>query len=137
MGKLECSILLLQHLMPQVISVVLMGCIANTFGQHCRGGMVLLVMTPFSLTQTQISMVCKGLRYIAHVLLFFAFWHHGKHYPCALIHWFSFVGLELDQDTGLWIVEPSFDDSSSPFLVIVYIDSIYRAVHLLAAHQDA
>ena len=74
---------------------------------------------------------------IAHVLLFFAFWHHGKHNPCALIHWFSFVGLELDQDTGLWIVEPSFDNSGSPFLVIVHIDSIYRAVHLLAAHQDA
>ena len=74
---------------------------------------------------------------IAHVLLFFAFWHHGKHYPCALILWFSFVGLELDQDTGLWIVEPSFDDGGSPFLVIVNIDSIYRAVQLLAAHQDA
>ena len=74
---------------------------------------------------------------IACVLLFFAFWHHIKHYPCALIHWFSFVGLEPDQDTGLWIVEPSFDDGSSPFLVIFHIDSIYRAVHLLAAHQDA
>ena len=54
-----------------------------------------------------------------------------------MIHWFSFVGLELDQDTGLWIVEPSFDDGGSPFLVIVNIDSIYRAVQLLAAHQDA
>ena len=74
---------------------------------------------------------------IAHILLLFAFWHHGKHYPCALIHWFSFVGLEPDQDTGLWIVEPSFDDSGSPFLAIVHIDSIFRAVHLLATHQDA
>jgi hypothetical protein len=33
---------------------------------------------------------------IARVLLFFAFRHQGKCYPCALVHWFSFVGVEPD-----------------------------------------
>ena len=74
---------------------------------------------------------------IAHVLLFFAFQRQGKHYPCALVHWFSFLGVEPDEDTGFWAVEPDFTDDGSPHLAIIHIDSIYRAVHLLAAHQDA
>ena len=74
---------------------------------------------------------------IARVLLFFAFRHQGKHYPCALVHWFSFVGVEPDEETGFWTVEPDFTDDGSPRLAVVHIDSIYRAVHLLAAHQDA
>jgi len=73
---------------------------------------------------------------IARVLLFFAFWHQEKQYPCALVHWFSFVG-EPDDDTGFSTVKPDFTDDGSPYLAIVHIDSIYRAVHLLAAHQDA
>ena len=72
---------------------------------------------------------------IAHVLLFFAFRHQEGHYPCALVHWFSFVG--VDEDTGFSTVEPDFTDGDSPRLAIIHIDSIYRAVHLLAAHQDA
>ena len=74
---------------------------------------------------------------IARVLLFFAFQHREKHYPCALVHWFSSVGIEPDEDTGFWMVEPDFADDGSPHLAIVHIDSIYRAVHLLPAHQDA
>ena len=74
---------------------------------------------------------------IARVLLFFAFRHQERHYPCALVHWFSFVGIEPDEDTGFSKVEPDFTDDGSPHIAIVHIDSIYRAVHLLAAHQDA
>ena len=74
---------------------------------------------------------------IAHILLFFAFWYQERQYPCALVHWFLFVGDEPDEDTGFWTVEPDFTDVGSPHLAIVHIDSIYRAVHLLAAHQDA
>ena len=74
---------------------------------------------------------------IARVLLFLAFRHQERHYPCALVHWFSFVGDEPDEDTGFWRVEPNFTDDGSPHLAIAHVDSIYRAVHLLAAHQDA
>ena len=74
---------------------------------------------------------------VARVLLFFAFRHQERHYPCALVHWFSFMGVQPDEDTGFSTVEPDFTDDGSPCLAIVHIDSIYRAVHLLAAHQDA
>ena len=47
------------------------------------------------------------------------------------------MGVKPDEDMGFWTVEPDFTDDSSPHLVIVHIGSIYRAVHLLAAHQDA
>ena len=67
---------------------------------------------------------------VARVLLFFAFRHQERNFPCALVHWFSFVGNEPDEETG-------FTDDGRPHLAIVHIDSIYRAVHLLAAHQDA
>ena len=74
---------------------------------------------------------------IARVLLFFAFHHQEKRYPCALVHWFSFADVEPDEETGFWTVGPDFTDDGSPHLAIVHINSIYRAVHLLAAHQDA
>ena len=74
---------------------------------------------------------------IAHILLFFAFQHQERQYPCALVHWFSFVGVEPDENTGFWTVEPNFTDNGSPHLAIIHINSIYRAVHLLVAHQDA
>ena len=93
-------------------------------------------MTRSLLTQTK---TLRGVYVfeIACILLFFAFQHQGKHYPCALVHWFSFLGVEPDEDTGFWTVEPDFTDNGSPHLAIIHIDSIYRAVHLLAAHQDA
>ena len=47
------------------------------------------------------------------------------------------MGVQPDEDTGFSMVEPDFTDDGSPCLAIVHIDSIYRAVHLLAAHQDA
>jgi hypothetical protein len=74
---------------------------------------------------------------IARILLFFAFRYQEMHYPCALVHWFSIVGDEPDEDTGFSTVEPDFTDDGSPRIAIVHIDSIYRAVHLLAAHRDS
>jgi len=45
---------------------------------------------------------------VAHVLMFFAFIHEGKQYQCGLMHWFSCVGNEPDEDTGLWIFKARF-----------------------------
>ena len=74
---------------------------------------------------------------VAHVLLFFCIPTSRKALPCVLVHWFSFVGNELDEETGFSKVEPDFTDDGRPYLAIIHIDSIYRAVHLLAARQDA
>jgi hypothetical protein len=73
---------------------------------------------------------------VARVFLIFSFWHENKEYPSALIHWYSHVGSEPDEETGLWMVEPDTDDSGDPHLAIIHLDSIYRAVHLLPAHRN-
>jgi len=73
---------------------------------------------------------------VARVFLLFSFRHGYKEYPCALIQWYSHVGSEPDENTGLWMVEPDTNDSGDPFLAIIHLDSIYRAVHLLPAHRN-
>ena len=76
---------------------------------------------------------------VARVFLFFSFRHGNEEYPCALIQWYSHVGSEPDEDTGFWMVEPDTlaDDSGDPHLAIIHVDSIFRAVHLLPAHQNS
>jgi hypothetical protein len=77
---------------------------------------------------------------IARVFLFFSFRHQleDKEYPCALVQWFSFVGLEPDEDTGYWLVEPDVDaDTGQPHIAVIHVDSIFRAVHLMPAFRNA
>ena len=63
-------------------------------------------------------------------LAFFSFVFNDVDYQCALIHWFSRVRLEPDQDTGMSVVEPEFNTDENPHLAIIHVDSIYRAAHL-------
>jgi hypothetical protein len=72
---------------------------------------------------------------VARVLTFFSLSFHDEEYQCALIHWFSRIGLEPDQDTGMWVVEPEFDDNKNAHVAIIHIDSIYRAAHLIPAYR--
>ena len=75
---------------------------------------------------------------IARVFLFFSFRHQDKEHPCALVQWFSFVGLEPDEDTGYWLVEPDVNpDTDQPRIAVIHVDSIFRAVHLMPAPQNA
>jgi hypothetical protein len=73
---------------------------------------------------------------VARVFLLFSFRHEDIEYPCALIQWYSHVGDEPDDETGLWMVEPDTNDAGDPHLAIIHLDSIYRAVHLLPAHRN-
>lgn len=54
----------------------------------------------------------SGMRamHAARVKLFFSFWHNGVTYPCALVEWFVRVSDEPDEDTGMWMVQPEFDE---------------------------
>jgi len=47
--------------------------------------------------------------------------HEEKPYQRALVHWFSGVVTEPDEDTGLWEVKPEFNDNE-PDLTIVHVD---------------
>jgi hypothetical protein len=71
---------------------------------------------------------------IARVMAFFSFVHEEEEYQCALVHWFSRPDTEPDENTGLWVVEPDFDDDK-PHLAIIHVDSIYRAAHILPVYQ--
>jgi hypothetical protein len=78
----------------------------------------------------------RGLE-VARVFLFFSFVHKDTCYPCALIQWFSVVGDEPDDETGLWMVEPEVHKDGQPYLAVIHLDSIFRAAHLIPAYHTS
>lgn len=68
---------------------------------------------------------------VAWVRLFFSFEFRGITYPCALVWWMSRLSSEPDEDTGMWVVEPDFNDDGSPYMTVIHLDSILRAAHLI------
>lgn len=74
---------------------------------------------------------------VARVFLFFSFVHEGVNYPCALIQWFSTIGDEIDDETGLWMMEPEVYEDSQPHLAIIHLDSVIRAAHLVPAYDSS
>lgn len=78
----------------------------------------------------------RGLE-VARVFLFFSFSHRATLYPCALVQWFSVIGDEPEEETGLWMVEPELDEDGFPNLVIIHIDTILRAAHLIPAYRTS
>ncbi|KAG2098550.1 hypothetical protein BD769DRAFT_1631302 [Suillus cothurnatus] len=67
---------------------------------------------------------------LAQVLTFFSFRLRGVYYPCAVVRWFNRVGNTPDDDTGMWMVEPSSVDHHAHFAVI-HVDTIFRSAHLI------
>ncbi|EMD31151.1 hypothetical protein CERSUDRAFT_100702 [Gelatoporia subvermispora B] len=67
----------------------------------------------------------------ARVKLFFSFKHVQQEWPCALVEWFSPVGTEPDQETGMWIVEPDLNNDGIPICDIIHVESILRGAHLI------
>ncbi|KAF8545954.1 hypothetical protein OG21DRAFT_1491733 [Imleria badia] len=72
---------------------------------------------------------------VAHVLAFFTFDFKGTYYPCAAVHWFDLVEDWPDEDTGMWLVRPQFDQQHQCGISIIHIDSIYRAAHLIPVYR--
>jgi len=73
---------------------------------------------------------------VVRVLLFFSFRSVDVMYPCALVHWFSLVDKERDEDTGMWIVEPEVADDGLPVISVIHLDCIFRAAHLLPVYGN-
>ncbi len=71
---------------------------------------------------------------IAHIRLFLSISYHGTTYPCALVHWYSRVGDEPDEKTGMWIMQPDYHDDETPFEGIIHIDCIMWAAHLIGVY---
>jgi hypothetical protein len=72
---------------------------------------------------------------VCRIFLFFTFVHKNTIYPCALIQWYSLIGNERDEDTGMWMVEPDIQSDGSRLLAVVHVDTIYRAAHLMPAYH--
>lgn len=67
---------------------------------------------------------------VARIQLFFSFSHNGKHYPCALVEWFSRMGRSPDSDTGMWKVCPDIRRGQR-LCSVIHLNSILRGAHLL------
>ncbi|KAI9069591.1 hypothetical protein FKP32DRAFT_1559404, partial [Trametes sanguinea] len=70
---------------------------------------------------------------VARVRLFFAFRYQSRRYECALVHWFKRIADVVDEDTGMWLVEPSFVNRRTPLLSVIHLDTIVRGAHLIGA----
>lgn len=74
---------------------------------------------------------------VVRVLLFFSISFKGTTYPCAFVRWFSIIGEECDEDTGMWMVQPSVTvDERLPEVSVIHLDCIFRAAHLLPIYGD-
>ncbi|KAH9917358.1 hypothetical protein B0H21DRAFT_702696, partial [Amylocystis lapponica] len=75
----------------------------------------------------------EGFRgmHVARVRLFFSLTFEGQRMPCALVEWFSAVGNEPDEDTGMWIVEPDYDFDGRRSAGVIHLDAVVRAAHLI------
>jgi len=73
---------------------------------------------------------------VAWVFLFL-FLHGGKEYLCAFIQWYAFIGTRPDKDTGCWVVEPDIKDGKSSHVVVIHIDCILCAIHLMPITRSA
>ncbi|KAI6130725.1 hypothetical protein EDD16DRAFT_1689620 [Pisolithus croceorrhizus] len=73
---------------------------------------------------------------ITCIFAFFAFRYKGIHYPCTVIHWFDNIGDGPDEDTGMWMVCPSFLPSCSPNFSIIHTDLIYCPAHLIPIYGN-
>ena len=72
---------------------------------------------------------------IVCVLSFFSFMNqNGKYFPCAVIQWFDKLSDSADEKTSMWMVQPSILPNHSPNHVVIYIESIYRAAHLIPVY---
>jgi hypothetical protein len=58
----------------------------------------------------------------------------GRTIPCALVHWWTVQGDACDEDTGMWIAEPDFDEDGQAVLGLVHLDCLVRAAHLIPVY---
>lgn len=72
------------------------------------------------------------------VRLLFSFTFMDMFYPCALVEWFTPVGDEPDDVTGMWVVEPEIDaDGQWPYEIIHCILYSGRLISLRSAAMNS
>ncbi|KAG2095439.1 uncharacterized protein F5147DRAFT_747730 [Suillus discolor] len=77
----------------------------------------------------------RGLE-VARVICFFSFFHRWEVYPCALVQWFEKIGDCPNEDTGMWMVTPSFHEDGSRNLAVIHIETVFHAAHLIPIYSS-
>ena len=85
--------------------------------------------TTFAVTDPNIP--AMGVLDIARVKLIFSFKHGDMTYPCALVHWLLKINDEPDANTRIWWLEPDFTTEGNPLCVVIHLDTIIHAAHLI------
>lgn len=75
----------------------------------------------------------KGMRGldVVRVLALLSFDADGVQYPSALVQWFTHVGEEPDDLTGMWMVQAEQSTDGSPVVSLIHTDCILRGAHLI------
>lgn len=77
----------------------------------------------------------RGLHAV-RIRLLFTFLFLGVYYPCALVEWFTPVGDEPDDVTGMWMVQPEIIDDGTRPSKVIHVDTIFRAAHLEPVYDE-
>lgn len=72
---------------------------------------------------------------IGRVYRFLAIHHDDMTYPCAVIRWYTRVGNCPDDKTGMWVVKPGTRRNGMPFMAVIHLETVIRAVHLIPVYQ--
>lgn len=77
----------------------------------------------------------RGL-HAARALFFFSFSFGISTYQCALVQWFSSVGDEPCDETGMWMVERDIEADGTQSMGVIHVDSIVRGAHLIPVYGN-
>jgi hypothetical protein len=75
----------------------------------------------------------RGLA-VVRVRRFFSIAFETKVYACAFVHWYSAIGDDPDEDTGMWKVKPDFNADGTPLVSVLHLDCILRSAHLIPVY---
>ena len=82
----------------------------------------------------------EGFRalHVAQVRLFFSFRYEDgdreRLYECAFVRWFNDYGTAPCDLTGMWRIQPHYDNRRRRLCGVIHIDSILRSSHLVGVY---
>ena len=68
---------------------------------------------------------------VVRILAFLSFVVDGVEYPSAVVQWFTCIGNEPDDLTGMWMVQPEVLQDGTDMVSIIHTDCILRSAHLI------
>ena len=73
---------------------------------------------------------------VVRIKLFFSFNYQDIVFPCALVHWYSYIDDNPDSNTGMWCVQPEFNSAGEPHISVLHLDCVVRAAHLIGMYGN-